>query len=301
MVIMADWNKILKEIQDEEFQSPIDTVRKKYIKNLSALTGRNTICYYSGFLTNSDHPDTAINDRDLNGFMTVIHEMDKSKGLDLILHSPGGEVAATEAIGNYLIKIFENNIRVFVPQIAMSGGTMLSCIGYEIYMGKHSSIGPIDPQYGGVPAYGVIQEFEQAKEEIISNPNSIPFWQPIIGKYPPTFIGQCYKAIELSSEVVKKWLENNSMFKDDTKKTQKIAKIMNYLNNNEHTKMHSRHIGIDKAQEIGLIVKPLEADDKLQDAVLSIHHCFMHTFQNTNAVKIIENQNGVSFIMIDGK
>lgn len=95
---MADWNKILKEIQDEEFQSPIDTVRKKYIRNLSKLTGRNTICYYSGFLNSSDHPDTAINDRDLNGFMTVIHEMDKSKGLNLIIHSPGGEVAATEAI-----------------------------------------------------------------------------------------------------------------------------------------------------------------------------------------------------------
>ena len=31
MVIMADWNKILKEIQDEEFQSPIDTVRKTVV------------------------------------------------------------------------------------------------------------------------------------------------------------------------------------------------------------------------------------------------------------------------------
>lgn len=298
---MADWNKILKEIQDEEFQSPIDTVRKKYIKNLSDLTKRNTICYYSGFLNCSDHPDTAINDRDLNGFMTVIHEMDKSKGLDLIIHSPGGEVAATEAIGNYLRKIFGNNIRVFVPQIAMSGGTMLSCIGSEIYMGKHSSIGPIDPQYGGVPAYGVIQEFEQAKNEIISNPQSIPFWQPIIGKYPPTFIGQCYKAIELSSDVVRKWLEEGSMFENDTEKDQKINKIMNYLNNNEHTKMHSRHIGIDKAKEIGLNIKALESDNKLQDAVLSVHHCYMHTFQNTNAVKILENQNGVSFIMIGEK
>ena len=150
----------------------------------------------------------SINDRDLNGFMTVIHDMDKTKGLDLILHSPGGEVAATEAIGNYLIKIFGNDIRVFVPQISMSGGTMLACIGKEIYMGKHSSIGPIDPQYAGVPAYGVIQEFEQAKKEITSDPKTIPFWQPIIGKYPPTFIGQCYKAIELSSDVVEKWLKD---------------------------------------------------------------------------------------------
>lgn len=298
---MADWNKILKEIQDEEFQTPIDTVRKKHIKSLHNLTGRNIICYYSGFLTNFNHPDTAINDRDLNGFMTVVHGMDKSKGLDLILHSPGGEVTATEAIGNYLIKIFGNDIRIFVPQLAMSGGTMLACIGREIYMGKHSSIGPIDPQVGGVPAYGVIQEFEQAREEIMRDSKAIPFWQPIIGKYHPTFIGQCYKAIELSSEVVEQWLENGSMFKNESNKSQIIKKIMNYLNNNEHTKLHSRHIDIEKAREIGLVTRSLESDDKLQDDVLSVHHCYMHTFQNTNAVKIIENQMGRSFMMIDDK
>lgn len=46
---MAGWNKILKEIQDEEIQSPLDTIRKKYIKQLYRLTERNIICYYSGF------------------------------------------------------------------------------------------------------------------------------------------------------------------------------------------------------------------------------------------------------------
>lgn len=297
---MADWSSIAKEIHDEEYHSPLDTVRKKYIKHLYELTGRNTICYYSGFLTNSDHPDVSINDRDLSGFMTVIHGMDKTKGLDLILHSPGGDATATETIGNYLRKVFGNDIRVFVPQLAMSGGTMLSCIGKEIYLGKHSSIGPIDPQYSGVPACGVVQEYEQAKKEITENPNSIVFWQQIIGKYPPAFIGQCYKAIELSKDVVENWLKTGDMFINDTEeqKKQKIKSIMGYLNDNKYTKIHSRHIGIDKAREIGLNIIELESDDNLQDAILSIHHCYMHTFQNTNAVKIIENQNDVLVGMI---
>ena len=298
---MADWTKILKEIEDEEFENPIDKVRKKYIKALSKLTGRNIICYYSGFLTNPENADVSINDRDLNFFMSVIHGLDKTKGLDLIIHSPGGEVCATEAIGNYLRKVFGNDIRVFVPQIAMSGGTMLSCIGKEIFLGKHSSIGPIDPQIGGIPAYGVRQEFEQAKQEILQNPNSIPFWQPIIGKYPPTFIGQCYKAIELSNDVVRKWLETGDMFIEDPKKDIKISSIMNYLNNNEHTKIHSRHIGVDQAKEIGLKIIDLESDDSLQDAVLSVHHCYMHTFQNTNAVKLVENHENKLVGMIGGE
>lgn len=295
---MADFNKVIEEIQEMDFIHPIDKVRKKYISAFSELTGRNVICYYSGFLT-CNHVDVSITDRDLNGLMTVIHKMDKSKGLDLIIHSPGGEVSATEAIGNYLIKIFGKDIRVFVPQLAMSGGTMLSCIGKEIYMGKHSSIGPIDPQYGGVPAYSVVQDFEEAKEEIISNPNSIPFWQPIIAQYPMAFIRQCYKAIELSSEMVQKWLENGAMFEDEEEeiKHQKIVNIMEFLNNNEYTKIHSRHINVDTAKEIGLKIIDLESNDDLQDAILSIHHCFMIAFQNTNAVKIIENQDGISYIM----
>ena len=165
---MANWNEIMNEIkQQQSLGTSLDIVRRKYIKELNVLTGRNVICYYSGFLSNSNHPDVAINDNDMTGFMTAINKLDKNKGLDLIMHSPGGEVTATEAIGNYLREVFGNDIRVIVPQLAMSGGTMLTCIGKKIIMGKHSNIGPVDPQIGGTPCYGIIQEFEKAKNEII--------------------------------------------------------------------------------------------------------------------------------------
>lgn len=296
---MADWTGILKEIQQEKINNPLDTVRKKYIKQLYELTGRNVICYYSGFLDIHTNPDVSINDSDMSGFMTAIHNMDKSKGLDLILHTPGGEVTATEAIGNYLRKVFGNNIRAIVPQISMSGGTMLACISKEIIMGKHSSIGPIDPQIGGVPAYGVIQEFENAKDEISKNPASMPLWQTIIAKYHPTFIGQCYKAIDLSAELIKEWLLQGGMFENKQDKEKIVNNILKFLNNNEYTKIHSRHIDNEKAKTIGLNINDLEDDEELQDAVLSIHHCYMHTFSNSNAVKIIESSTGAATVRIE--
>lgn len=296
---MANWNEIMNEIkQQQSLGSPLDIVRRKYIKELYKLTGRNVICYYSGFLSNSNHPDVAINDKDMTGFMTAINKLDKSKGLDLIIHTPGGEVTATEAIGNYLREVFGNNIRVIVPQLSMSGGTMLSCIGKEIIMGKHSNIGPVDPQIGGTPCYGIIQEFEKARNEIIENPKTIPMWQLILNKYPPAFIEQCYKAIELSKELIKEWLENGAMFDGDDNKATKVKSIIKYLNNNEDTKIHSRHISAKKAKEIGLKVTDLENNDKFQDAVLSIHHCYMHTFSNSNTLKIIENHNEVATITV---
>lgn len=295
---MANWAELLKEIKEQEIEVPLDSVRRKYLKKLGDYTNRNVICYYSNFLSAQTHPDTGINDKDMNGFMTAIHQLDKAKGLDLILHTPGGEVTATEAIGNYLRNVFGNDIRVFVPQMAMSGGTMLSCIAKEIIMGKHSSIGPIDPQLGGTPAYGVIQEFENAKNEISENPSVIPLWGAIISKYPPAMIGQCYKAIELSKDLVKKWLENGAMFDNIEPKIKRIENILSFLNNNEYTKLHSRHIDFDKAKEIGLNVKRLEDDDELQDLVLSVHHCYMHTFDNSRAIKIIENNNGGATVLI---
>lgn len=296
---MANWNEIMNEIkQQQSLGSPLDIVRRKYIRDLYKKTGRNVICYYSGFLSNSNHPDVAINDKDMTGFMTAINKLDKSKGLDLIMHTPGGEVTATEAIGNYLREVFGNDIRVIVPQLSMSGGTMLSCIGKEIIMGKYSNIGPVDPQIGGTPCYGIIQEFEKAKNDIIENPKTIPIWQLILTKYPPAFIEQCYKAIELSNELIKEWLENGAMFEEDEKKTEKIENIIKYLNNNKETKIHSRHISAKKAKEIGLKITNLEDNDELQDAVLSIHHCYMHTFASSNAVKIIENHLGMATISI---
>ncbi len=63
----------------------------------------------------------------------------------MILHTPGGDIAATESIVDYLYCMFDKDIRVIVPQISMSAGTMIALASKEIVMGKHSNLGPIDP------------------------------------------------------------------------------------------------------------------------------------------------------------
>lgn len=225
--------------------------------------------------------------------MTMVHGVDKTKGLDLVLHTPGGGVSAAEAIGDYLRKSFGNDIRMIIPHMAMSAGTLLSCISKEIIMGKHSSIGPFDPQLGGISAYEVVRQFEEARSEIIENPNSALFWQQIIGKYSPLFSRECARAIELSAEVSRKWLQTGNMLDSN----EKIERVISFLNSNEHTKEHIRHIDIERAKELGLKVVELESDNKLQELVLSVHHAYMACFQNINRVKLIENDHGVSFII----
>lgn len=165
---MSGWSGVLKEIQ--ETQTQIDYVRRKYVKQLSDLTGRNTITYYSGWLNKRTTNNTDINDSDMTGFMNCVYGLDCSKGLDLVLHTPGGSPAAAEIIVSYLRNKFSNDIRVIVPQLAMSAGTMMACSAKEIIMGKQSSLGPIDPQINGIPAYNIKSEFEEEKKRFVNEP-----------------------------------------------------------------------------------------------------------------------------------
>jgi len=272
-------------------------MRKNYLKRLHEFTGRNVIVYYSGWLQKPNMGGTEVNDEDKNGFMTVIHHLDRSKGLDLILHTPGGETAATESLVDYLRSMFGKDIRAIVPQLAMSAGTMIACAYQEILMGRHSSLGPIDPQYMGLPAHGVVEEFERAYKEIKQDPTKAAVWQPIIAKYHPTLIGECEKSIDWSREIVKDWLITgmlNGMV--DAKK--KADVIVQELSDHALTKAHARHLSAAKCESIGLKIDFLENNMELQDAVLSVHHACIHTLGGTPAFKIIENHNGVAFIKI---
>ena len=89
---MPSWSEILDEIQIYQDQiGKLNSLRQSYIEQVSNITNRNVIAYYSGWLKSSSIPNIEINDQDVNAFMNAIHGLDKRKGLDLILHTPGGE------------------------------------------------------------------------------------------------------------------------------------------------------------------------------------------------------------------
>ena len=60
-----------------------------------------------------------ITHEEINGFMSVMYKMDWSKGLTLILHTPGGITNAAETIVDYLTKKFDR-LEVIIPTFAMS-------------------------------------------------------------------------------------------------------------------------------------------------------------------------------------
>lgn len=194
---MPSWSEILTEVDSySNVGVELDKKRKEFFDKIHDITGRNVIAYYSGWLKKPDAPHVGIDDQDKNAFMTAVYKLDKTKGLDLILHTPGGDIAATESIITYLKNIFKGDIRAFIPQISMSAGTMMSMACKEIIMGEQSSLGPIDPQMGIYACQAVVDEFKRAVKEIAANPASLGLWQVIISKYDPTFLTACDNAIK---------------------------------------------------------------------------------------------------------
>ena len=85
--------------------------------------------------------------------------------IDLVLHTPGGLVLASEQIACAL-KRHKGKATVFVPHYAMSGGTLIALAADEIVMDPDAVLGPVDPQLGSpqtgyYPAASILKALEQ--------------------------------------------------------------------------------------------------------------------------------------------
>ena len=270
---------------------PWTEVRLRHLRALSRRTKRDAILY-AGKIDSAREESGVIED-DTRGMMEALKGL-KGEALDLILHSQGGSGYVAEQIGNYLRGKY-GHIRAIVPQKAMSAATMMACACDEIVMGKHSAIGPIDPQlrmpgWGGhshpVALQSVLDEFEAAKREVAENPRTAAFWLRRVD-HPAGFLTDAQKAIDRAEAQVREWL-GERMLKEDWSAAKAAAE---WLAKGDH-KRHGRPISIDAARGAGLRVTALEDDQALQDLVLSVFHAAAFTIQETGVVKIIENQHG---------
>jgi hypothetical protein len=297
-------SEILKEILlgSEEAQPDPDFVRRKYLAEVSRLSGRDTILYATGWTSpkfNGLIPSNffSLVTEDIQGFMAALHGLTGSK-LDLIVHSPGGSLEAADQVVQYLRAKYDN-IRAIVPHNAMSAACMLCCACDEIIMGKQSAIGPIDPQLSwpspqGTPvsaaAQSLLDELKEAREVVGSNPHLAPIWATRLQQFPPGIFATCRTTMELAESKVREWLENY-MFRSDPA-SHKPAEISAWLAAAPTHKTHGRPIGFDLCLEKGLKVTRLESSQEFQDAVLSVFHAASITFESTGFVKMIESHLG---------
>jgi len=157
--------------------------------------------------------------------------------LDIVLHTPGGLVLASEQIA-YALKRHKGKVTVLIPHYAMSGGTLIAMAADEIMMDANAVLGPVDPQLGGpqgyFPAVSILKALEQP------NPNRDD-QTLILGDVARKAIEQVYQTVYLLL------VKHNP--------PEKAAQIAKMLSEGRWT--HDYPIDFEQAKEMGLPVKDI--------------------------------------------
>ena len=295
---MPSWSDLqddLNRIEPDRRGDRIAERSRQSVATIARLCDRNVLYYASSFLQKPHVPGlfTSINMEDINGFMAGIHGHDFSRGLLLILHTPGGMAEAAQTIVDYLRSKY-SAIDVLVPTYAMSAGTMIALGCDRIVMGRQSQLGPTDPQLivGNRPfsAHSIVEQFEEAKTEISGNPVLAHAWAPVLRSFGPALLQEARKSISYGETLVRDWL-NRYMFSARDDATALAARVATHFGGNQHGS-HGRRIDRDEARQQHLEIVDLEDDQDLQEEVLTLYHLSTIAFEMGPAAKSVVSSNG---------
>ena len=191
----------------------------------------------------------------LSLFRDVVEYNKKKEGtkkiLSFIITTTGGSAEAAAKMVEILRYHYES-INIFIPEYAMSAGTILALSGDNICMDYYSSLGPVDPQVpvrkdGAiqyVPALGYLEQAELLIKKSLNNTIS-PVEYAMLRDMDLAMLKLYEQAKNLSIQLIKDWLVKYK-FKDWTihntdakKKGQKVTEDEKIERANEIASMFS--------------------------------------------------------------
>lgn len=302
---MPAWNDLLNQFQSiPEPARPgwlLGNLTQSLVRIGNLRGNRHVLLYASAFLQKPQAPGEliSITGEDLNAFMSVIYGMEWSRGLTLMLHTPGGQTNATETILAYVRSKFAS-VEVIVPTFAMSAGTMISLGSDRVVMGRQSQLGPIDPQIpmgGGrqVSARAVVEQFERTKADILANPLTAHAWAPAVQTIGPSLLQEAQNALDYGESMVAGWLAQY-MFSGQTDAGDKGKAVARHFNDASTHKSHGRRIDREEARNVGVVVEDLENDQQLQEAVLTAYHLGTIIFEQSPIAKILASDTNRQWV-----
>lgn len=102
----------------------------------------------------------SISRSDANRIYSGISAFDPDKPLLLIVNSSGGDVASAYFIAKLCRQSTKHTFKVAIARQAKSAATLICCGADQIHMGSLSELGPIDPQFGHIPALALKYSIE---------------------------------------------------------------------------------------------------------------------------------------------
>lgn len=242
--------------------------RQGLIGEIEDRTHTPLICFVVG-------DDKQISRSDIIGFVDLIHNIPQGSSVDLLLHTPGGDIDASEKIGLLLRKRVgpEGKLRAIIPDFAKSAGTLLALAADSIVMGDTSELGTIDPQIwlpgeSGSASYSAksyLDAFKLHSEGLKKDPHD-RVAEIMLSKIDPVMVRK-FERMTKRSETIAAELLRRGMIPDVAHSEAIAADLIDTQKWHSHGQVISHEI----ATGIGLTVEYLQASDPLWELIWSLY------------------------------
>ena len=227
--------------------------RQAIIRTINKACGHPLICFVCG-------PHASINRDDTLGFVDLLHNLTRDEDLDLLLHTPGGDVDAAEKLINLVhTKVGTGALRVIIPDFAKSAGTLMALGANKSLMSDSSELGPIDPQIAFDDGQGnrinhsvlcFLDSYKRHADTLKIDPNDVVAGMMMSKLHPATvrmFETVRDRARSFAEDQLKKWMFHTT--------NGNFSKTAGDLIDNTRWQSHGQMIGFQDAQQIGLEVE----------------------------------------------
>ncbi|MFI6997156.1 hypothetical protein [Nocardia sp. NPDC050175] len=192
----------------------------------------------------------------------LLHNLDPSKDLHMLLGSPGGDGETAVRLAR-MAQAAGDRFVLLVPESAKSAATILALGAHEVIMGPTSDLGPIDPQVlipdrGYVSAKDIIAAVERSLKEVAAEPNTFPLHAAMLGGIDATIVQFARSALARTGDLARQAVSSNPD-RSTTETTGLCKKLDKPLISAPHS--HGASIGAQEAIKAGLPVSELQPKD----------------------------------------
>lgn len=159
--------KVLLEIISAEKE--LSKLNKTFYRHLYKIIARHPVAANYEILFLYDN-QTSISEDMVDKIYEAI-PANNTKPILLIINNKGGRVEPAYLISK-TCKENSPQFNVAIPRRAKSAATLIALGANEIHMGSMSELGPIDPQFGGLPALGLTSSLESLAKVVTKYPKS---------------------------------------------------------------------------------------------------------------------------------
>ena len=137
-----------------------------------------------------------------------------------------------------------------------------------------------------VSAKAIVDRFEDARSDILSDPRLADLWTPILASIGIPFV-EAQNVLSYAERMVAQWLDRWML--EHQQMGEQIAK---YFSDSGKHGSHGRRIDREHARNVGLVIEDLEDSQELQDAVLRTYHLMTLIFEISHMEKIMRSSHG---------